>query len=306
MMFIHADPAFDDLLGIVAEEKGMDPGLVEKDYWVTHTLWALQNTFEIWFKGGTSLSKGFDLIRRFSEDIDVRVEGGGLPSMTKNSWSKKADKRQRYFEELGRLLIVPDATVQLQPDVPEDWKNIGVHVEYPVQRHQGVLKPYVLLEAGLARTTPFVAEDLSSFVHDYLETNGGLSEFEDNRPRGVRCVHPWVTLLEKLEAISRNFAQDRQGYARHFEDAARIIQGNLGAPPDFATPRQLADAMVKERDLKRRPEPNDPAFAYSGGERWNGVRNDYAMIETMFWGPRLSLGTCCEEIRAWLETRLAA
>jgi len=51
--------------------------LVEKDYWVTHTLWAIaEQGFEVWFKGGTSLSKGYDLIERFSEDIDVQVASG--------------------------------------------------------------------------------------------------------------------------------------------------------------------------------------------------------------------------------------
>jgi len=41
--------------------------MVEKDYWVTHTLWAIhEQGFEVWFKGGTSLWKGFGLIDRFS------------------------------------------------------------------------------------------------------------------------------------------------------------------------------------------------------------------------------------------------
>jgi predicted nucleotidyltransferase component of viral defense system len=48
--------------------------LVEKDYWIMHCLWGLKSqgsTFEL--KGGTSLSKGFGIIKRFSEDIDIRL-----------------------------------------------------------------------------------------------------------------------------------------------------------------------------------------------------------------------------------------
>ena len=72
MTFIHEDRDFDDLLTIVADQRGLTTGLVEKDYWVTHALWALQyQGFDIWFKGGTSLSKGFGLIERFSEDLDL-------------------------------------------------------------------------------------------------------------------------------------------------------------------------------------------------------------------------------------------
>lgn len=57
MTFVHDSPEFSDLLQIVAAERKLAPALVEKDYWVTHTLWALHAAgFEIWFKGGTSLS----------------------------------------------------------------------------------------------------------------------------------------------------------------------------------------------------------------------------------------------------------
>jgi predicted nucleotidyltransferase component of viral defense system len=59
----------------VAAEQGIDPGLVEKDYWIMHCLYGLRQlglTFEL--KGGTSLSKGFQIINRFSEDIDIRIE----------------------------------------------------------------------------------------------------------------------------------------------------------------------------------------------------------------------------------------
>ena len=73
MTFVHDDADFDALLQIVAQTRGLGVALVEKDYWVTHTLWALHaQGFEVWFKGGTSLSKGFGLIERFSEDLDLK------------------------------------------------------------------------------------------------------------------------------------------------------------------------------------------------------------------------------------------
>jgi hypothetical protein len=72
--FLHNHPQFADLIRIVAAEKGIDPALVEKDYWITQCLYGLQQLgmkFEL--KGGTSLSKGFQIINRFSEDIDIRL-----------------------------------------------------------------------------------------------------------------------------------------------------------------------------------------------------------------------------------------
>lgn len=86
MSFIHDDRDFDALLRIVADKRKISVGLVEKDYWVTHVLWALQHRgFDLWFKGGTSLSKGFALIERFSEDLDLKLEPGsvtGIPTVT--------------------------------------------------------------------------------------------------------------------------------------------------------------------------------------------------------------------------------
>ena len=55
--FLHNHPQFPELIRIVAQEKGIDPALVEKDYWIMHCLYGLQQlglTFEL--KGGTSLS----------------------------------------------------------------------------------------------------------------------------------------------------------------------------------------------------------------------------------------------------------
>lgn len=82
MRFVHDDPDFDGLLQIVADNRELDVALVEKDYWVTHTLWALQaQGFDVWFKGGTSLSKGFGLIERFSEDLDLKLEPGTVTTL---------------------------------------------------------------------------------------------------------------------------------------------------------------------------------------------------------------------------------
>src|ERR1700688_1249625 len=73
--FLHKHAQFPDLIRIVARDKSIDPSLVEKDYWIMHCLYGLQKQgmkFEL--KGGTSLSKGFQIIDRFSEDIDIRIE----------------------------------------------------------------------------------------------------------------------------------------------------------------------------------------------------------------------------------------
>ena len=70
--YLHNHPQFADLIRIVAQERAIAPGLIEKDHWIMHCLYGLQQLgFKFELKGGTSLSKGFQIINRFSEDIDI-------------------------------------------------------------------------------------------------------------------------------------------------------------------------------------------------------------------------------------------
>jgi hypothetical protein len=108
MAFPHQDSEFDDLVRLVADKQRLSPSLVEKDYWVTHTLWALHDaSLDVWFKGGTSLSKGFNLIQRFSEDVDLKIDPGGeLPLVA--SWTSQntgqVAQRREFFKALSRAI----------------------------------------------------------------------------------------------------------------------------------------------------------------------------------------------------------
>jgi predicted nucleotidyltransferase component of viral defense system len=78
--FLHELKDAKDLFETVGAGRAILPVIVEKDYWVMHCLWGLQQGgFDFEMKGGTSLSKGWKCIDRFSEDIDLRIEPpGGL------------------------------------------------------------------------------------------------------------------------------------------------------------------------------------------------------------------------------------
>ena len=75
-MYLHEDrETFRDLLEQVADKSGRTAIVVEKDYYVTLILKLLSEKLEkCVFKGGTSLSKGFHVIDRFSEDIDITFD----------------------------------------------------------------------------------------------------------------------------------------------------------------------------------------------------------------------------------------
>lgn len=313
MTFIHDDPDFGGLLQIVAGERKLAPGLVEKDYWVTHTLWALHNVgFDVWFKGGTSLSKGFGVIERFSEDLDLKVEPGtvtALPivSSWKSEGTKATGERKVYFEKFPELLRVPGAQVALDQDVVDRvWRGANIRVTYP-GRHLadlGVMAPFVRLEIGSARVTPFVPRDMTSFVHDKLVAGGQMTDFTDNRPKRVRCVHPLVTLLEKLDALHRRFPNEKvepATFVRHFEDAARVIGAEASLPPlpEHAGIRALADDMLAQKQIAALPDSADAAFTPADGPRWDTIRAAHRVIDPMFWGPRVPLVEAGATIRAW-------
>lgn len=314
-MYVHQDPDWPDLLGIVAEAVGQQVAMVEKDYWVTHTLWALhQQGFEIWFKGGTSLSKGFGLIERFSEDIDLRLGSGGVAGLVdpvlpwddgnKKRRARGVQEREGWFDALGSAIVIPDCAARRNPvGSDERMRSAWFEVLYPAL-HAGSLPPemkdFVLLEVGEARVVPCLTRALSSWVHDYLVDRGQFDPFLDNRPREIRCVHPWVTCLEKLEAISRKFEKQKAAadFVRHYEDAARIILLRQTLP---ATDLAAIVWMLADEDGKRMPGAEHAAFRPDASERWREIEAAWTRIQRLYWGPRMTLVDATADLRAFLR-----
>jgi hypothetical protein len=309
---IHQDPEFEDLVRIVARDTALSNALVEKDYWVTHALWAVQRTrLDVWLKGGTSLSKGFGLIERFSEDLDLRIEPGaepGVPTIT--SWKSvnrgPVARRRAFYESLERIISIPGVPLELDPDsLDRHARGASYRARYPgrfIEELHPAMRPFVLLEVGTARVTPFVARTIVSFVHDWLERHGRIAEYEDNRPRDTRCVHPLVTLVEKIDAVVRRYPRegDPASFIRHYEDAARIIQAKDRVPDldvDFSV---LVRDLIEQKQIRAMPSADDPAFALTNPDRRAALQEAHAAIAPMFWGDRLSLKATCEIIRDWL------
>ena len=318
MTFVHQDADFGKLVRIVARSKGIAAALIEKDYWVTHTLWAIHQTgLDIWFKGGTSLSKGFGLIQRFSEDLDVMVERGSvsdLPEVTNWTSTNKGPvaKRRAFYDTLAAVLVVPDVTVEQDTTrVDKQARGTDYLARYPgalLAELSPAMSPFVRLEVGRARVVPCVEKSLSSFVHAHLEKEGLLSNYKDNRPVGVRCVHPMVTLFEKLDAMARRYSRDDMepdSFVRHYEDAAQIIRAHDQLPEMGMTAAALARDMLATKDIVSFPQPDEPALVLASPEKRTTINKAYARIAPMFWGPRIRLDEACDMIRNWLGTMTA-
>ena len=316
MSFVHDDPQFEQLLAIVARQTGIAEALVEKDYWVTHTLWALHKTgLDIWFTGGTSLSKGFGLIRRFSEDLDLMIQPGVMTSLPKvTSWTSTnkgpVAQRQAFYDALADALVIPSVRVERDRSrIDKRARGADYLGHYPgvrLAQLASAMSPFIRLEVGHARVTPYVEKMLSSFVHDYLDAQDILGDYEDNRPPAVRCVHPLVTFFEKLDAMARRYEREpveADTLVRHYEDAARIIRSVDKLPAIEMTVAELAKDMVDKKDMRALPNLDEPALRLDDPHKRKAVERAYAKIAPMFWGPRIPLDEACSVIRWWLAVQ---
>jgi hypothetical protein len=317
--FVHEDNDFEQLLQVVAEARRIEPALIEKDYWVTHTLWALhQSGLEIWFKGGTSLSKGFGLIERFSEDLDLMVEAGPSASLPRvASWTSTnagpVAERRTFYAALESALVVPGVRVELDALRMDKYARSADYLaRYPgtlMDQLAPTMSPFVRLEVGRARVVPCTPRAISSFVHDHLEGKRILGGYTDNRPQSVRCVHPLVTLLEKLDAMARRYVRDQvdpAAFVRHYEDAAQIIRALAALPTMDMTPEALALDMLRSKDIAALPTVDEPALVLADPTRRAAVERAYRSITPMFWGPRIPLDETCSIIRAWIGSALSS
>lgn len=313
MSFVHDDTDFATLITQVSDHVGVAPALVEKDYWITHCLWALHETaLAIWFKGGTSLSKGFGIIERFSEDLDLMIERGdvgALPEVTNWASTNKGPtaRRRAFYRSLADAFSIPGVAVELDASRRDKYARAADYIgRYPGAHVTGLpsaMSPFVRFEVGRARVVPFVETPLTSFVHEHLAQLGMIGGYVDNRPKAVRCVHPLVTLLEKLDALSRRYNRDEieaHGFVRHYEDAARIIGALDRLHPIEVSALGLAQDMFAQKDIAALPAAGDPSLRLADSERRASIERAYSKIEPMFWGARIPLDDACATIRTWI------
>ena len=233
--FLHDRPDFDELLAVVANERGLDPMLVEKDYWIMHGLWGLQaQGFAFELKGGTSLSKGFGVIHRFSEDIDIRIEPpADLDVKTGRNHDKPAHiaSRKAYYDELARRIRIP-GIVSVERDTlfdDEKMRSAGIRLFYsPRANSIPGIKDGILLELGFDDTTPNRPVTISSWALDFA-LERGVRAF-DNRAVDVPCYAPTHTFVEKLQTIStkyRRLAEAKEfpaNFLRHYYDVYCLLE----------------------------------------------------------------------------------
>ena len=291
--FLHERRDFDQVLLLVADERSIDPTLVEKDYWIMHCLWGLQaQGFKFELKGGTSLSKGFGVIHRFSEDIDIRIE----PPVDMNvKTGRNQDKpahvasRRAYYDQLAASIVIPGVdSIERDTQFDDDkLRSAGIRLSYSPRAStlRGV-KDGILLELGFDDTAPNRPVTISSWALE-VARDRGVDVF-DNRALGVPCYAPTHTFVEKLQTISTKYRRLGEvqafpgNFLRHYYDVYCL----LGMSEVLAFMREPAYQERKAQRFRGGDEQvisRNPAFVLADSAERERFALEYRKTQALYY-----------------------
>lgn len=304
----------------VAIKVGLPAQVIEKDFWVTailQTVFTLPVAKQLVFKGGTSLSKGWKLIERFSEDIDIAVDPIilGVPEgdLTKKQ-IKKLRKTSSLFvleqltpmicEEVQREGLHSFITVDAQPNgegdntYPEP-RQIYLHYKSVFDKALTYLRPDVVLEVS-ARSLiePTEPIQIKSILGEHLPV----------LPLTDSVIHtaiPAKTFLEKAFLLHELFSVPRHGMiaehkSRHLYDLYVMMN------KDFAKKAVIDDILWESirhhreiytsvRDIDYTPDVRKRLRLIPREDILDTWRADYdAMKESMIYGNKPSFDELLE------------
>ena len=200
-MRLHEHDDFAALVTAAAEEEALPESFVEKDYWITEILRVIAQTLpdRAIFKGGTSLSKGWGLLDRFSEDVDLFVNPSVEPTLSGRQIDRALKRLKENVEAIPGIEFV-DA----------DSRTIGGFGRIDTFRYDSRyaavdgFPPTVRLEPGVqSGDQPTEVVQISSIVGRMLTARGVAEELgvEGLAPFAMTLLHFRRTFVEKLFAI---------------------------------------------------------------------------------------------------------
>ncbi len=225
-----------------AVRTGLPSYAVEKDWWVTEIMrivFSLPYAEAFVFKGGTSLSKGYNLIRRFSEDIDLAIDRtffdmSGELSRTqikklrkKNSKFISTELIEHLTEEIAKKEL-PITSIGVEPYEASDTDPLRIYITYePLTEKNKYVTPRILLEISCrSLIEPFEEVPINSLVdQEYPDTTFTNPTFP------VRTVQPQRTFLEKVFLLHEEWQKEVirvDRLSRHLYDLERLMDTKFG------------------------------------------------------------------------------
>lgn len=237
-------------LGRVAGALAVDEAFVEKDWYVVQ---AIRQLVELGsadivpvFSGGTSLLKGYGLIKRFSEDIDFKF------ALSEAFIGRSANQRRKMLGELRDALAAAWTSAGFAVTSVESRDANGflkIEMDYPstLEPH-GALRPHILAElSAKPPRLPVQHRPLASFVAQYAQVAPEVAS--------IACIDPVETAADKLSAFAwRMLVRDRSSdkddptIVRHLHDLAALE----GAVSDNATFPTLLRSILDDDSYRGR------------------------------------------------------
>lgn len=219
-MYLHKEDKelFHDIVVTVSERSGIEESIVEKDYYVTMILKEL--TFrnpDVVFKGETSLSKAYQAIERFSEDIDITFE---------EHIGEARRKKIKYnlMEPISEVLGLPiENWDKVESD--KDYNHYDFLYDSIISAEKNVLRPYVKLETALMTYSyPTEEREITSIVYEYLKDTDPdiINEFELT-PFVMKTQSLVRTFIDKLFAVCDYYMNGKAvRNSRHLYDIYKL------------------------------------------------------------------------------------
>lgn len=312
-----------DIIRRVQAENGLNGQIIEKDWWVTvvlRALFSLPYQEYCSFKGGTSLSKCWGLISRFSEDVDIAVSREFLgfgDTLSKTQISDKLRRascafvRERLQYDLGQRMMEMSIDkskfsiyVNVTPVTTTDPEIIEVEYQSVFDEGLPYIRHKVIIEvSGRSMNEPVIPVFIQSFI-DKVFTNAPFYESEF----AVKVVAPQRTFLEKVFLLHEEFSKPREfmrteRMSRHLYDIVQIM--NTEIAEEALTDEVLYHSVIEHRRIFIGLKGFDYSTLLPKSirivppadiiEAW---RKDYlTMQETMIYGESLPFEELIEKIR---------
>jgi hypothetical protein len=312
--YLHDHKDFPELLRILEEETGIVAGLIEKDYWIMHALYGLKKQgYDFQLKGGTSLSKGFGIINRFSEDIDIHITPPvemGINENPNNSNPKNIEKKKGYYNRLADEIKIDGIIVVERDTVFDDTKKYnsgGIRLFYKNHTNtvEGV-KEGILLEAGYDTVAPNLPLTITSWAYEKAKNTTGINII-DNRAIDILCYDHRYTFVEKLQTISTKFRKEMTtgevstNYMRQYYDVYALL-GNEDVKQFIGSDEYLQHKTKRfpEDDMKI-PINQNEAFLLSNATVRQKLQKRYELTKALYYKGQPSFEDILTRIHQFID-----
>jgi len=308
-----------------AAKMGIDPAIVEKDFWVCLTLDYLFHDSK-WkdafvFKGGTSLSKVYNLIERFSEDIDLILDWRVIGYTKDEPWEERSNNKQQKFIDDSRNRLFSFLANKFIPEFKADMERIlerdlniyideddagTVNFEYPSFFMNDSILRVIRLEIGaLAAWTPTQTANVKSYSAEYYPQVFEKQDTEILTTTAARSFWEKATILHQ-EALRPETSIIPARYSRHYYDlycmANSCVKSEALSQPDLL--EQVAKFKMKfyPRGWARYDLAKVGSLKlYPAEHSIPEIRKDYAKMRSMIYGKYPDFDEVLEGIKALEE-----